>query len=308
MVPSLIGVLKSGSAYAPIDPNYPSDRIEFVLSDCNASAVVTTSEIAKRLGLKSERLVLIDQLDHASDDLQNNENPQVDVTPAQLAYLIYTSGSTGKPKGVMVTHANATRLFSSTEHWFGFGSVDTWTLFHSFAFDFSVWEIWGALLYGGKLVVVPYEVSRSPQEFYQLLCEQKVTVLNQTPSAFRQLIRADDRLHGECSHNLRVVIFGGEALEFYSLKPWVDRYGDQAPRLINMYGITETTVHVTYRPVTTEEVNVESSSLIGQPIPDLQLHVLDENLKPTAVGTIGEIFVSGAGAVSYTHLTLPTKA
>ena len=296
LVPSLIGVLKSGAAYAPIDPNYPSDRIEFVLSDCNASAVVTTSEIAKRLGLSSERLVLIDQLDQTGQaPLQHNQNPQVEVAADQLAYVIYTSGSTGKPKGVMVTHANATRLFSSTDHWFEFGSADTWTLFHSFAFDFSVWEIWGALLYGGKLVVVPYEVSRSPQEFYRLLCEQKVTVLNQTPSAFRQLIRADERLRDTCSHNLRVVVFGGETLEFHSLKPWVDRYGDQAPRLINMYGITETTVHVTYRPVTADEVNGESSSLIGKPIPDLQLHVLDETLSPAAVGTIGEIFVSGAG-------------
>ena len=294
LVPSLIGVLKSGSAYAPIDPNYPSDRIEFVLSDCNASAVVTTSEIAKRLELKSDRLVLIDQLDQSSD-LQNIENPNVETHSDQLAYLIYTSGSTGKPKGVMVTHANATRLFSSTEHWFQFGSADTWTLFHSFAFDFSVWEIWGALLYGGKLVVVPYEVSRSPQDFYRLLCDQNVTILNQTPSAFRQLIRADERLHETCSHSLRTVVFGGEALEFHSLKPWVDRYGDQAPRLINMYGITETTVHVTYRPVTAEEVNGESSSLIGEPIPDLQLHVLDENLSPAPVGTVGEIFVAGAG-------------
>ena len=296
LVPSLIGILKSGAAYAPIDPNYPSDRIEFVLSDCNASAVVTTSEIAKRLGLQAKRMVLIDQLDLASDGSQsNNQNPSVDVSSSQMAYLIYTSGSTGKPKGVMVTHANATRLFSSTEHWFQFGATDTWTLFHSFAFDFSVWEIWGALLYGGKLVVVPYEVSRSPQEFYRLLCEQKVTVLNQTPSAFRQLIRANEQLHGTFSHNLRVVVFGGEALEFHSLKPWVDRYGDQAPRLINMYGITETTVHVTYRPVTADEVKGESSSLIGEPIPDLQLHVLDENLAPAKVGTVGEIYVSGAG-------------
>ena len=306
LVPSLIGVLKTGSAYAPIDPNYPSDRIEFVLNDCNASAVVTTSKVAKRLGLKSERLVLIDQLGESqsresqtresqSRESWRNENPNVPVTPDHLAYLIYTSGSTGKPKGVMVTHANATRLFSSTEHWFQFGSADTWTLFHSFAFDFSVWEIWGALLYGGKLVVVPYEITRSPQEFYRLLCDQKVTILNQTPSAFRQLIRADERLHKTCSHSLRAIVFGGEALEFHSLKPWVDRYGDQAPRLINMYGITETTVHVTYRPVTAEEVNGESSSLIGEPIPDLQLHVLDENLSPAPAGTIGEIFVAGAG-------------
>ena len=306
LIPSLIGILKAGAGYAPIDPNYPRDRIEFVLSDCNAAAVVTVSATAQRLGLESETLVLIDHNNYADADpaAANRHNPTVTMTPDPLAYVIYTSGSTGKPKGVMVTHANATRLFTSTEHWFQFNPKDTWTLFHSFAFDFSVWEIWGALLYGGKLIVVPYEISRSPQAFFRLLCDQKVTILNQTPSAFRQLIRADEQLRDSQSHCLREVIFGGEALEFHSLKPWVAQYGDHAPRLINMYGITETTVHVTYRRITTAEVNGESSSLIGEPIPDLQLHVLDENLVPAKVGSVGEIYVAGAG-VSRGYLNRP---
>ena len=172
------------------------------------------------------------------------------MTPENLAYVIYTSGSTGKPKGVLVSHPNVTRLFDATDGWFGFGPDDVWTLFHSYAFDFSVWEIWGALLYGGRLVVVPYWVSRSPEDFRELLLREQVTVLNQTPSAFRQLIQADAEAGAPAKTALRYVIFGGEALELASLKPWIERHGDQQPRLVNMYGITETTVHVTYRPIT----------------------------------------------------------
>ena len=117
-----------------------------------------------------------------------------------------------------------------------------WTLFHSFAFDFSVWELWGALLFGGRLVVVPYLKTRSPEEFYRLICVEGVTVLNQTPSAFAQLIEAQTR-NPELKHSLRAVIFGGEALELLP-ETWVQRNGITQPQLVNMYGITETTVHV----------------------------------------------------------------
>ena len=300
LLPSLLGILKAGAAYAPLDPHYPLERLGFILSDCRAPAVVTTTDVAATLDLGDAQLLLADQIDDSTDD----QNPSVQLDDQQLAYVIYTSGSTGKPKGVQVTHANATRLFTATEPWFAFDHNDTWTLFHSFAFDFSVWEIWGALLFGGRLVVVPYEISRSPESFYRLLSEHKVTVLNQTPSAFRQLILADEALHKQHALSLRYVIFGGEALEFSSLQSWVKRHGDQKPKLINMYGITETTVHVTYRVLTSAEIQSESRSLIGEPIPDLQLHVLDDDLKPKPVGEVGEIYVGGAG-VSLGYLNRP---
>ena len=173
---------------------------------------------------------------------------------------------------------------------------DVWTLFHSYAFDFSVWEIWGALLYGGRLVVVPYWVSRSPEDFRELLLREQVTVLNQTPSAFRQLIQADAEAGPPVKTALRYVIFGGEALELASLKPWIERHGDRQPRLVNMYGITETTVHATYRPITVDDLDSGSAgSVIGVPIPDLRLLLLDPHGAPVPVGVPGEIYVGGAG-------------
>jgi acyl-coenzyme A synthetase/AMP-(fatty) acid ligase/acyl carrier protein len=169
-------------------------------------------------------------------------------------------------------------------------------MFHSYAFDFSVWELWGALLYGGRLVVVPFWVSRSPEAFHKLLWEERVTVLSQTPSAFRQLMLADEAAGQSAEElSLRLVVFGGEALDFRSLAPWVARHGDERPRLVNMYGITETTVHVTYRPVTRRDVEDAWGSPIGVPIPDLQTYVLDEGLRLLPAGVAGEVCVGGAG-------------
>jgi amino acid adenylation domain-containing protein/FkbM family methyltransferase len=218
--------------------------------------------------------------------------PRRSVTSDAPAYVIYTSGSTGRPKGVVVTHGNVARLFEQTDGWFGFGPADVWTLFHSYAFDFSVWEIWGALLYGGRLVVVPYEVSRSPSAFHDLLRRERVTVLNQTPSAFRPLIDADRHSGGELA--LRWVVFGGEALDPQTLQPWFDRHGDTDPQLVNMYGITETTVHVTFRTLSQADGS-SSRSMIGRAIPDLELYVLDRFGLPAPVGLPGELYVGGAG-------------
>ncbi len=213
--------------------------------------------------------------------------------PDHAAYVIFTSGSTGRPKGVQVTHRNAVRLLAATDAWFGFGLDDVWTLFHSYAFDFSVWELWGALARGGRLVVVPYWVSRSPEAFLELLRRERVTVLNQTPSAFQQLVRADEAAGGPPDLALRRVVFGGEALDMRSLEPWFRRHGDRRPVLVNMYGITETTVHVTYRPLSAADL--AAASLIGVPIPDLQVHLLDAGGRPVPVGVPGEMFVGGAG-------------
>ncbi len=235
---------------------------------------------------------------------QNQEAVEGKILPDRPAYVIYTSGSTGKPKGCVVTHANVIRLLQATQQWFGFNHNDVWSLFHSYAFDVSVWELWGALFHGGKVVVVPYWTSRSPADFLNLLQSEKVTVLSQTPSVFKQLLQAHEEDEDMEALNLRYVIFAGEALELQSLKPWFDRYGDRKPQLINMYGITETTVHATYRPIYQDDLTINRGSMIGQPIPDLSLYVLDKTLEPVPIGVPGEIYIGGAG-VTWGYLNRP---
>jgi amino acid adenylation domain-containing protein len=290
LVIGILGIAKAGGAYVPLDPTYPRDRLEFMLSDSGAKVMVTHRVVTAPLSAPSLDVVLIE------DTAGEPTTPVAsELGPQHLAYVIYTSGSTGRPKGVLVTQGNVVRLFTATEAWYGFGPSDVWTLFHSYAFDFSVWELWGALLYGGRVVVVPYYVSRSPDAFYELLGREGVTVLNQTPSAFRQLIHAALASTSQRALALRYVVFGGEALELQGLRPWFEKFGDERPALINMYGITETTVHVTYRPITWREVRAGLGSVIGIPIPDLDTRLLDERMNPVPEGEPGEIFVEGAG-------------
>jgi amino acid adenylation domain-containing protein/non-ribosomal peptide synthase protein (TIGR01720 family) len=293
IVIAILAILKSGGAYLPIDLAYPPDRLAFMLEDAQAPVLLTQRELTTKLPSTKARVLCIeDVLETSLPDGSDETNLPPTAGPDNLAYVIYTSGTTGKPKGSLITHRNVARLFPATESWYRFNEQDSWTLFHSCAFDFSVWEIWGALLYGGRVVVVPFLVSRSPEAFYELLAREKVTVLNQTPSAFRQLIQAEESV-GQNELALRCVIFGGEALEMQSLRPWFERHGDERPRLVNMYGITETTVHVTYRPLSKDDLN--SGSVIGIPIPDLQIYILDESGQLVPIGVPGEMHVGGAG-------------
>ncbi len=292
MLVGLLGVLKAGGTYVPLDPGYPKERLAYMLDDTGAPVLLTKTEQLEKLPTYAGKVVCLDR-DWTEIASHSQEDLHVPSAPDSPAYVIYTSGSTGNPKGAVVTHRNVERLFEATDQWFHFGRQDVWTLFHSFAFDFSVWEIWGALLHGGRLVVVPHRVSRTPEAFYELLSNERVTVLNQTPSAFRQLMNVDEKATREL--DLRLVIFGGEALDIPSLGPWFDRHGDRKPELINMYGITETTVHVTYRPITKADVRKGAASCVGKGIADLQVYVLDENLQLAPIGVAGELFVGGGG-------------
>jgi amino acid adenylation domain-containing protein len=292
MIVGLLAILKAGGAYVPLDPVYPDERLAFLVADARVPVLLARPSVqAPPVGHDAEIVDLDDPCDEESDaDLPGG------ATPENAAYVIYTSGSTGRPKGVVVTHANVASLMAAPQKWFGFGTQDVWTLFHSFAFDFSVWEIWGALSFGGRLVVAPYWVTRSPDAFLDLIRSEGVTVLNQTPSAFRQLSRAEETAGPSDDLRLRLVIFGGEALEPEALRSWFDRHGDRTPRLVNMYGITETTVHVTYRPITLADLDrAAASSPIGVPIPGWSVHLLDARMKPIPVGVVGEIHVGGHG-------------
>ena len=296
MIVGLLGVLKAGGAYVPLDPSLPPERLKFILADSGAAVILTHQAMADRLpGGAAGVVYLDDPAVTTSAAAIVAGRPSADAAD-DVAYVIYTSGSTGVPKGVEVTHRNVVRLLDSTQPRYRFGPTDVWTMFHSFAFDFSVWEIYGALLSGGRLIIVSHEVSRSPEAFRRLLGVEGVTVLNQTPSAFRQLIRADEATGAADPLALRWVIFGGEALELQSLRPWFDRHGDQVPQLVNMYGITETTVHVTYREITRADLDQgQAASPIGRAIPGWQVYLLDRVGQPVPVGVVGEMFVGGAG-------------
>ncbi len=305
LIVALLAVLEAGAGYLPIDPNSPTDRIEFLVSDATPVAVVTTSDVEVAFPA-SVPVVEIDRLDLSEVD----DAPILDaerrapLTSTNLAYVIYTSGSTGRPKGVLIPHRNVVRLMVNTESVYGFDSSDVWTMFHSYAFDFSVWELWGPLLYGGTLVVVDYFTSRSPEAFRELLIRERVTVLNQTPSAFYQLVEADRVAADEAQLSLRYVIFGGEALEPRRLAGWFERHGDTSPRLVNMYGITETTVHVSYREIGADLAQGASASVVGVPIAGLRVYVLDRRLKPVPVGVAGEMYVGG-GQLARGYLRRP---
>ncbi|WP_041199104.1 non-ribosomal peptide synthetase [Burkholderia pseudomallei] len=305
MVVGLLAILKAGGAYVPLDPAYASDRLRGIVEDSQPALVLADAVGRAALGELDGALPVIDL---ETDALRWHEMPPTNPGVASqhvhhLAYVIYTSGSTGRPKGVMVEHAQVVRLFGATQAWFGFDERDVWTLFHSYGFDFSVWEMWGALLHGGRLVIVPTEVTRTPSAFFALLCAEGVTVLNQTPSAFQALMSAQEEREEAAgnieranvvAHRLRYVIFGGEALEPRTLASWYARHGERT-QLVNMYGITETTVHVTYCALRAEDAMRLGASPIGVRIPDLQLYVLDDRREPVPMGVTGELYVGGAG-------------
>ena len=293
LVVVLLGILKASAAYVPLDPSYPQERIDDILRESQARLLITRRSLAQRVPEQTSVLWLDDQREELAADSAGEIS--VDVTADNSAYVIYTSGSTGRPKGVVITHANVTRLLDATRHWFEFDEHDVWALFFSYAFDFSVWEIFGALLYGGRLVVMPYLTNRSPELFRELLRRENVTVLNQTASAFQHLMLGNGSRERVDLPALRLIIFGGEPLDFHSLKSWFAEHGDEKPQLVNMYGITETTVHVTYRVVTEEDVETMTGSLIGREMPDLRLYILDQHFQLVPAGVPGEMYVGGEG-------------
>ncbi|OYO30325.1 non-ribosomal peptide synthetase, partial [Janthinobacterium sp. PC23-8] len=299
LIAGLLGILAAGAAYVPLDPRYPAERLAYLAGDAQLGCVLADAEGAAALAAAAAGtdwpappLLLLDELARAPA-------PDAWIAPpihaAQAAYVIYTSGSTGQPKGCVVSHGNVASLMASAVALHGYGRDDVWTLFHSCAFDFSVWEIWGALLLGARLVLVPHAVSRDPERLHALLAQQGVTVLNQTPTAFRSLLAVDAQLAADAAAPalaLRRVIFGGEALEPSMLAGWYARHG-AATELINMYGITETTVHVTSR--TLNEGDLARGSVIGAALPGWRLYLLDAAMQPVAAGLTGELYVGGAG-------------
>ena len=287
MIVGILGILKAGGAYLPIDPDYPKDRIAYVLEDSHTGILLVLEETREKVDFQGEVMVLDDPAVYSG----NSGNLMRINQPGDLAYIIYTSGTTGKPKGAMIEHKNVVRLMFNEKMRFDFNRNDIWTMFHSYSFDFSVWEMYGALLYGGKLILIPKMTAKDSGGYLKLLKEEKVTVLNQTPSAFYRLLEEETR-QPDSLLRLRYIIFGGEALHPAKLQPYREKY--PATQLINMYGITETTVHVTYKEITAAEIKTNISN-IGVPIPTLSTYVMDKNLRLLPVGIPGELCVGGDG-------------
>ncbi|MBE1556831.1 non-ribosomal peptide synthetase [Sporosarcina limicola] len=297
MIVGILAVVKAGGYYIPIDPDYPDERISYILKNSKARILLTHRNADKQLTqYKGNILNLNRNSDLQIIDQESNCNPTKINSLDDPLYMIYTSGSTGKPKGVIVTHANLGRLFDTTKNSFEFDSQDIWTMFHSYCFDFSVWEMYGALLHGGSLIIISEKVAKSAPDFLDLLYQERVTVLNQIPSAFYNLIEADAmKKASSLGQHLRYVIFGGEALNIQRLRPWFNRY-DKQTELINMYGITEVTVHCTHRKITEEDLDVLwQGSPIGLSLDDLQIYLLDNHGQLVPYGAVGEIHVSGPG-------------
>lgn len=292
LVVALLAVLKTGAAYLPLDPAYPAARLAHLIVDAAPVSIVTTAGVELPQGHEDAARILlpdsVSRTDHAS--------PVAPVAPVihpdSAAYVIYTSGSTGQPKGVVVSHRAFLGLLDATVPQFDISAQDVWTVFHSYAFDFSVWEIWAPLLTGGQAVIVPQEATWSAEDLLTLMEREAVTVLNQTPTAFAALAKADAQGKHTLA-DLRLVIFGGEALEPARLRDWFVRR-PMRPRMVNMYGITETTVHVTAYDMKPDQHGAAGESPIGHPLPGFHGHVLGADLQPVAMGAVGELYLGGA--------------
>jgi len=290
MLVGILGILKAGAAYLPMGPDMPKSRVAFMLED-SAAKLLLTDKNSQETSQMFADIVPVLTVEELANTRANGRLSKVNHQASNLAYIIYTSGSTGKPKGVMIEHRNVVRLMVNDRPLFDFNEKDVWTLFHYYGFDFSVWEIWGALLFGGKVVVVSKQATLNPEAFADLLVAEQVTVLNQVPSTFDQvqvhlLNKASDTIA------IRYIIFGGAKLIPSTLREWKNRF--PATQLINMYGITETTVHVTYKEI--DEAAIEAGiSNVGKPIPTLRCYILDETLSPSPIGVVGEIYVAGDG-------------
>ncbi|GGA37501.1 surfactin synthase subunit 1 [Kroppenstedtia guangzhouensis] len=289
MIAVLLGVLKAGGAYLPIDPDYPEERVSFMLEDSQTKWLVTQRLHGQKVDFPGE-VFYAEELFAGKEPSEGIIPAPTKVRPENLAYVTYTSGTTGRPKGVMIEHRHVVQLLVQTPGKFKFTEADVWMMFHSFCFDVSVWEMYSALLHGGSLVIVPKDVARDPQAFAELVSRERVTVLNQTPSAFYSFEQAVERSHLDFS--LRFVIFAGEALKPGLLKGWKKRFPQV--RLINMYGITETTVYVTFKEIGEREIRNNLSN-IGTPLPTYKCIVCDEWGRPVPKGVPGELYIGGAG-------------
>lgn len=300
LVISILAVLKSSGAYVPIE-NYPIDRIEYIIKDAAPKCIIVSQNYAFKFKDKLNVIVLDAPDFQQALSQQRINNLQREVLGHHLSYIIYTSGTTGKPKGVLQQHNNVIDLFRGMDSIYHLDDRNVWTLFHSCVFDFSVWELFGALLHGAKLIIPGIQEIKDPKLFYQLCREKKVTILNQTPTEFYYFVHYSINNSNERLPYLSYIFLGGEALSFNVLSKWFEYYGEEKPNIVNLYGISETTVITTHKAINSDDVRKYrlKASLIGQPIPGKNVYVLDKQKFPVPIGAIGELYSTGGTTRGY---------
>jgi amino acid adenylation domain-containing protein/non-ribosomal peptide synthase protein (TIGR01720 family) len=294
---AVLAVWKAGGAYLPMDPQHPPARNTFLCRDAGVACVLIDRQVAG-MDLPAPVLVVEELVASAVT------GPLPARSPQHAAYVMYTSGTTGAPKGVVVTDASVAQFVAAAVRCSPVSADDVWALWHSYLFDVSVWEMWGALLHGGRLVVVPSMARRSPEELLDLLVQEQATVVCLTPSAFYPLVQAmaDSPRWGR-SLSLRQVILSGEALDFRRVAGWYAQCDPATCQVLNLYGPTEATVHVTQYDIAASDVE-RTVSLIGRPLPGNRPYVLDRRLRPVPVGVTGELYLSG-GQLARGYLNRP---
>ncbi|WP_199489221.1 non-ribosomal peptide synthetase [Micromonospora craniellae] len=285
LVAGVLGILRAGAGYIPLDPAYPAERLRYLLDDSGVEVVLGDKGLDGFAGTTVPLTI---------DTRPGATSPRDDATGDDIAYQLYTSGSTGLPKGARITHANAIGLLAAARQEFGFDQTDVWTMCHSHAFDYTVWEMFGALVHGGTLVVAPDWIARDPGALHDLVTAHGVTVFSQTPAVFERFV-AEDTVRGDDPEKLRLryVFLGADRLDARTLRPWADRHPIERTRLVNLYGVTETSVVSTFHPITIDEIRHGGASVIGTALPNQRVYLLDEQGRPVPDGVPGELYVAG---------------
>ena len=290
----MLAILKAGGAYVPMDPGYPQARLGQMLAVSEPPIVLTTPAVSEILPHSTGKILCLDA-DRDGFSRETAGNPAFEILPDHVCYVMFTSGTTGDPNGVVVTHANVSNLFGPVCDRLCFDSEDTWSLIHSCSFGFSVWEIWGAFVHGATLAIVPEDIRSNPDALVDMLKQEKVTVLSQTPSAFRQLLVSGAFRRMQGLERLRLVAFSGEAVDTADLCTWFGVHKASGPRMVNTYAITETAGRITIREYQPDDLGEQTARNVGRPVGDTDVWILDERMQPVPTGAVGELVVAGPG-------------
>ncbi|AFZ17607.1 non-ribosomal peptide synthetase [Allocoleopsis franciscana] len=290
MVIGLLGILKAGGAYVPLDPAYPQERLAFMFSDAQVQVLLTVQHLVERVPEHEAQVVYLDA-DWGSIAQESQENLVSSSTANNLAYVIYTSGSTGKPKGVLGLHQGAVNRFHWMWETYPFEAEEVCCQKTSLNFVDSVWEIFGPLLQGVRIVIVSDQVLKDPQQFVETLADNAVTRLVLVPSLLRVLLDTASDLQKRLP-KLKLWVTSGEALSVDLLQKFRQIMSHRT--LLNLYGSSEVSADVTCYSISPQD-KAPSHVSIGRPIANTQIYVLDRHLKPAPIGVPGELYVGGAG-------------